>query len=421
MLENPIKSFVVSLLKIPKPLQNVVSAYLLTLMLETEKHTQSFAQEVTGIHQSQFSRLLSNQKKLAIDSLENLAKSNAKNIGKNRLELVKGSNWKIAIIVDATLHPRSSLHVQNSQRFNHGQGFVIGHQWTNIVLCINGNIVPLPPIPFFSKNECKKRKIEYKTEHEHLLKYLESLALADYVGIYSPDEVVVISDSGYDDKKLQKIILLRGWDFMSALKITRGTKSSSGKDPIQKAWQRVDDLFWTTRKQAPWKTIHLTTNGGKKRRRFRVRKLVGYIKGIDREIALICSEKSGGTGRRFFACSKTNLDHGVMMRVYALRWKIELFHRDCKQYLGFLDAGVKNYDAQMAHVHWVYVAWIMIHQPEIQGEKSLFEKRKSLTKQIRQDPVKQTLQKIVDSKTQFGGLERQQNLIAAALQDLIAA
>ena len=72
---------------------------------------------------------------------------------------------------------RSSLHVHNAQRFDHGQGFVVGHQWTNVVLTISEEIIPLPPIPFLSKNEGKRRKISYRTEHELVTEYLRQLNL----------------------------------------------------------------------------------------------------------------------------------------------------------------------------------------------------------------------------------------------------
>ncbi|MBT8341458.1 MAG: hypothetical protein KJP07_15730, partial [Desulfatitalea sp.] len=39
--------------------------------------------------------------------------------------------WKIAIMIDATIQNRSSLHAENVKRFNHGKGFVIGHQLKN--------------------------------------------------------------------------------------------------------------------------------------------------------------------------------------------------------------------------------------------------------------------------------------------------
>ncbi|MCP4108428.1 MAG: hypothetical protein GY749_23270, partial [Desulfobacteraceae bacterium] len=68
------------------------------------------------------------------------------------------------------------------QRFSHGKGFVIGHQWTNIVLFINGFIIPLPPIPFHTKKYCRENKTEYRTEHEliELLTYITEI-LRDFL------------------------------------------------------------------------------------------------------------------------------------------------------------------------------------------------------------------------------------------------
>jgi hypothetical protein len=51
------------------------------------------------------------------------------------------------MIIDSTLQHRASLHPENSKKFNHGKGYVIGHQWTNIVLIINDMLIPLRPIP----------------------------------------------------------------------------------------------------------------------------------------------------------------------------------------------------------------------------------------------------------------------------------
>lgn len=55
-----------SLLKLPAKIQEVTGCYLLSLALPAPKHTQSFASEVSGLHQSQFSRLLSNHGETAI-------------------------------------------------------------------------------------------------------------------------------------------------------------------------------------------------------------------------------------------------------------------------------------------------------------------------------------------------------------------
>lgn len=421
MAQMLIRSLVARLLDIPSRLQEVVAAYLLMLMLEGAKHTQTFAEAITNLDQSAFSRLLSGHQNLAIKSLQALAKATSSSLAKTRKPIVAGVDWTVALIIDATLHPRSSLHVHNAQRFNHGQGFVVGHQWTNVVLYISGRIVPLPPIPFWSKNECKRRGVEYKTEHERLKEYLEALNLAELIGPYDPEEIVVLGDAGYDAKKLQRAVVARGWDFVGALKVARGTKTTFEHETGKATWRRVDDLFWAARKQAPWKTVRVDVNGGKKRRKFRARKLVGRIKGIARDVALVCSEKSGGTGRRYFACSRTNLDVGVIVRAYSKRWEVELFHRASKHQLGLLDAGVHTFDSLTAHVHWVYCAYLLLHELEITGADGLLDKQRRLTRLAHQAPWEERLRRIIAAKTQFGGAARQERLLVAALREAMAA
>jgi hypothetical protein len=96
---------------------------------------------------ARFNNLLNNHSDIAIFALSELSKKQAQQFskaihafGQNRLP------WNIAIIVDATFLSRSSLHTENAKKFNHGKGYVIGHQWTNIVLLINDKVIPLPPI-----------------------------------------------------------------------------------------------------------------------------------------------------------------------------------------------------------------------------------------------------------------------------------
>jgi len=46
---------------------------------------------------------------------------------------------------------------------------VIGHQWTNIGIFICNRLIPLPPLVFLTKRECKLRGIDYKTELEKVI------------------------------------------------------------------------------------------------------------------------------------------------------------------------------------------------------------------------------------------------------------
>ena len=199
-----------------------------------------------------------------------------KRLMKKRRSIAPGASWKIAIIVDATLHQRSSRHLQNSQKFNHGQGWVTGHQWTNIIIAINGQVVPLPPIAFYTKKECRKRGVKYQSELERVATFLKNLDLEEVLGHHDSSEVVVLMDSGYDSKKLQSAILNKGWNFICSLKSSR-TVSSAGKS---KTWVNVHKFI--SRGHKPEKSLRIATYRGKKRgwRQYCTKQREGFLRGV---------------------------------------------------------------------------------------------------------------------------------------------
>jgi DNA polymerase I-like protein with 3'-5' exonuclease and polymerase domains len=119
-------------------------------MVATRKHSLEEAARFSGLHKSQFSKMLKAHSKVAVYTLESLSKKQAKQVATARHKL-KELPWDIALIVDSTLQQRASLHPENAKTFNHGQGFVVGHQWTNIVLLLHDMLIPLRPIPYYSQ------------------------------------------------------------------------------------------------------------------------------------------------------------------------------------------------------------------------------------------------------------------------------
>ena len=119
------------------------------------------AARFSGLHKSQFSKMLKAHSKVAAYTLDSLSKKQAKHVAKARQKL-KELPWDIALVVDSTLQQRASLHPENAKTFNHGQGFVVGHQWTNIVLLLHDLLIPLRPIPFYSQRYCRDHKLEYR-------------------------------------------------------------------------------------------------------------------------------------------------------------------------------------------------------------------------------------------------------------------
>jgi hypothetical protein len=271
--------------------------------------------------------------------------------------------WNIAIIVDATFLGRSSRHTENAKKFNHGKGYVIGHQLTNIVLMINDKVIPLPPIAFYTKKYCKQNGIEYQTENTRVAQYLSQLSLEEYIGAHAPEKVVVLADSGYDDQKIQKAIAAKNWKFIIALKSTRGVKTEKVYRTTKKTedWKSVTVTFKNNRKTG-WRTIRAPKNGGKKKRmEFRVRQITGYLKNFGKA-QLICSQfktKSNNGKRKHLACNDLKATPRQIVIGYRLRWAIEIFHKEIKMFLGFEDVSAKHFNSVISHVHWVYCAYIL--------------------------------------------------------------
>ena len=235
--------------------------------------------------------------------------------------------WHIAIIVDSTLQRRASLHPENAKTFNHGQGFVVGHQWTNIVLLLNDLLIPLRPIPFSSQRYCRDRKLAYRTEHDLVVEYIQQLQLEEYIGSYDPREVVVLTDSGYDNKKIQNAIAAKHWHFIIALGKTRSVKSAmlSLTTPKSKQWSPIA-TFFRNHRWLKWQTIRITTNGTKRKRmEFRTRDTIGYLRYVG-QVQLVCSEprKRPDGRRKYFACNDMRVTARQIILGYRLRWAIEV-------------------------------------------------------------------------------------------------
>lgn len=406
-------------LNVKNRLKNNVVAYVSFLLISTRKHTFRAASEFSGLSSSCFSKLLSNHPELAIFKLDELSKKQAKQFGKNIRFMADGKlPWKIAIIIDATLQNRSTLHAENVKRFNHGNGFVIGHQWTNIVLFFNDILIPLPPIAFYTKAYCKENGIEYRTEHENVVEYIKNLNFEDYFGPHDPKKVVVLADSGYDNKDIENAIQIKKWNYIVALKKSRSVKTVKefNSTPKSKGWHQVEQFFKNHRR-VKWITVFLPKNSSVKRRmEFRIRQIMGYLRYVGKA-QLICSEfkKRSRNGRRkYLACNDLKAKPRQILLGYRVRWEIEIFHKMVKMFLGFEDAAPKWFDSVVSHVHWVYCAYIILnsHPPGIpKNIKSIAEKQKMITQSLKNKEISHQLQVL----SQINGVDRLKNELRQAI------
>jgi hypothetical protein len=403
-------------LSVRQRLERICTSYLLFLMVVTTKHSLEEAARFSSVHKSLFSRMLQAHSKVAITTLERLSKTQARRFAKT-LARLNGLPWKIVIIIDSTLQHRASLYPENAKTFNHGKGYVIGHQWTNIVLVLGDMLIPLRPIPFYSKRYCQTHALKYQSEHERVVDYLRMLDLEDYLGSYDRREVLVLADSGYDDKKIEHAIVDKGWNFIIALGTTRSVKSAALHltTPPSRQWCHID-TFFRRHRRLKWNTMRLTTHGNKRKRMdFRVRHTAGYLRYVGK-VELVCSERRNRPDgrRKYLACNDLRATARQIVMGYRLRWAVELFHKSVKQNLGFEDVATHGFDAVMSHIHWVYCAYILLHlsPPGLSpGSQSIGDKQRALQQGLADTEKRHILQKL----TQIGGVQRYKDELRQAL------
>jgi len=392
------------------------TGYLLFVMVATTKHSLKEAARFSGLHPSLFSKLLPSHAQVAITTLDHLSKTPARQFAK-ALQRVHGLPWNIVILIDATLQHRASLHPENTQTFNHGKGYVIGHQWTNVVLVLGDILIPLPPLPFDSKRYCQTHDLEYQSEHERVVAYLGALDLEDYLGAYDRREVLVLAESGYDDKKIEKAIAAKGWNFIIALSKPRSVKSQALalSTPKSQQWCHID-TFFRRHRRLKWDTIRLSTSGNKRKRMdLRIRHTSGYVRSVGK-VERVCSERRNRPDgrRKSLACNDLRATARQIVTGYRMRWAVELFHKCVKQNLGFEDVATHDFDAVMSHVHWVYCAYILLHMspPGLSpGSQSIGDKQRALQQGLADKEKRQILQKL----TQIGGVPRYKDELRQAL------
>ena len=417
MLAGPLQTWIKRQIAVRQRLARVCTSYLLFLLVVTTKHSLQEAARFSGLHPSLFSKMLQAHAKVAIMTLESLSKTQARQFAKT-LERLNGLPWKIVIIIDSTtLQHRASLHPENAKTFNHGKGYVIGHQWTNIVLLLGDMLIPLRPIPFYSKRYCQTHGLAYHSEHERVVAYLRTLDLEDYIGAYDRREVLVLADSGYDDKKIEKAIADKRWHFIIALSKTRSVKSEALylTTPTSQQWCHID-TFFRRHRRLKWDTIRLATSGNKRKRMdVRVRHTAGYLRYVGK-VELVCSElRNRPDGRRkYLACNDLRATARQIVTGYRMRWAVELFHKCVKQHLGFEEVATHGFDAVLSHVHWVYCAYILLHMspPGLSpGAQSIGDKQRALQQGLADKEKRQILQKL----TQIGGVQRYKDELRQAL------
>lgn len=202
------------------------------------------------------------------------------------------------------------------------------------------------------------------------------------------------------------------------MKKKRSVKSNRAYATTQKSqsWAQVADFFKAYRR-LKWQTIRIFTGGSKRKRmEFRRRETTGYLRYVA-AIRLVCSEfKKRSDGRRkYLACSDLKATARQILIGYRLRWKIEIFHKHVKMHLGFEAVSTQSFSAVLAHVHWVYCAYILLNAspPGIPPTIRSIPERQSRLKRMIESKETRRIRQLI---TRIGGINEFKNELKSALE-----
>ena len=203
--------------------------------------------------------------------------------------------------------------------------------------------------------------------------------------------------------------------------MTRSQERSFRKERTGSGPSETKRLVWTSgffrkNRRIGWETVRIFTEGPKKKRKdFRVRHADVFLKGIGK-VRAVCSEykKQRGVSRKFIACSDLKASPRQILIGYRLRWKIEIFHKHIKMFLGFGDVAATHFSSVESHVYLVYCAYLLLQSgvvDQTDSKMTIQEKQHRVGKIFENRKIAKTVQEL----TKIGGAERVKNELKSVL------
>ena len=318
-----------------KPQWAHLKIYLHGLLLgeKGEKNIQDIASNVLdGKHQSSLNRFLTKRK-------WSTRKLNALRLKEN-IHNRKGG----VIALDDML-------IEKSGKYMDGVGYLKDHCSGNTVLCHdivstfyrNGKQhVPLYVQPYFKNDVADQLDIWFKTKIQIAVDLLR-------LSLVQVNPEAIVFDSWYMAKEILDFLSSRGFTWVSKAKNNRlifvDEKWVSlkwyAKHLSKKSFTRIDKIVDEKR----YKWIFETTV---------TMKNVGEVK------LVVLKTRKNSKSFSFLASSNTKLNGLQVLTYYKKRWSIEVFHRDCKQYLGIGEYQARKLDAVVIHLHLVFLAYTLL-------------------------------------------------------------
>lgn len=133
---------------------------------------------------------------------------------------------------------------------------------------------------------------------------------------------------------------------------------------VRKQWTQVADL--------PWKAVEMTVEidlstekGANAKPKYQSVKLL-FVRGINDKEDLSASRKDWA----LFLSTNANMSSAKMLQIYALRWSIEVYFKEAKQHLGFLQEQTRSFVSHIASIHLCALRYLMLVDAKLRTPES---------------------------------------------------
>lgn len=241
---------------------------------------------------------------------------------------------KASLVIDDSLSKKTGEHIAEVQyhKDHCGDGYVFGHQLVTALVKAKEKVFPLFPKLYSKKTQSK---IEFAKD---------LVCLAD-------DKIrlsEVIMDSWYMCTDIIKLCLKRKLDVIGCFKSNRMVAIEAGM------WVKLSTHYKSLKKK-DFTVMNIDDNTYRIYERIVRVKHVGMVK-------LLISQEWRTQEKRwskpfYLICTNTQKSAVQIIRTYANRWSIEIFHRDIKQNLGLQAYQMRGRKGITRHLILVAIAY----------------------------------------------------------------
>ena len=126
------------------------------------------------------------------------------------------------------------------------------------------------------------------------------------------------------------------------------------RQAVRKQWEPVADLPWKAVKMVV--EVDLSTEKGKDAEPDYHEVKLLFVRGINDKEDRTASRKDWA----LFLSTDSDMSAAKMLQVYALRWSVEVYFKEAKQHLGFLQEQTRTFSSYTASIHLCAIRYLML-------------------------------------------------------------